>query len=100
MADNQRRLDTLHGQLRSQSADIDELEAETAEQRSIIEALRGEIVRLRGNQQTDARDLVQLAGKLLAFSHATGVELDDATKKLFRRRGWITIPIQTKAQAG
>ena len=44
--------------------------------------------RLQSGQQTDAHDLVHLAGKLLALSQATGVELHDSTKALFRRRGW------------
>jgi chromosome segregation ATPase len=98
LARSYRSLDTLRMQLRSQSADIDELDAENTELRSTIKTLRGEIVRLRTNQQADAHALLHLAGRLLAFSQATGVDLDNATKDIFRRRGWTTIARQTEAR--
>jgi uncharacterized coiled-coil protein SlyX len=75
-------------QLRSLATDIDRLEAENADQRATIKSLRADVVRLHTVQQTDAKDLLHLAGKLLARSQATGVALDNATKALFRRRGW------------
>lgn len=75
-------------QLRAQAVDIDRLEAENAEQREVIRNLRADLARLQSIQQTDSHDLVHLAGRLLAVSHATGVELHSSTKALFRRRGW------------
>ena len=39
-------------------------------------------------RDSDSHDLVHLGGKLLALTQATGVELHDSTKALFRRRGW------------
>lgn len=68
--------------------DIDRLEAEAAEQRATTQNLRLQLERLQDNQETDAQDLVHLAGKLLALSRAAGVELDPKSKELFRRRGW------------
>ncbi|MBT2555907.1 hypothetical protein [Arthrobacter sp. ISL-5] len=79
---------SLGTQLRSQAADIDRLEAENADQRGVIRNLRADVARLQTIQQTDARDLVHLAGRLLAHSRTTGVELHISTKALFRRRGW------------
>lgn len=81
-------LDSVRGQLRSQATDIDRLEAENADQRTTIRSLRADFVRLHTVQQADAKDLLHLAGWLLAHSQATGVDLDNATKALFRRRGW------------
>ncbi|MET4144830.1 hypothetical protein [Arthrobacter sp. UYCo732] len=81
-------LDSLRAQLRNQAVDIDRLEAENAEQRDAVRTFRGDLARLQTIQHTDALDLVHLAGKLLALSQATGVELHDSTKAMFRRRGW------------
>lgn len=80
--------DSLRTQLRSQSADIDQLEAENTEQRAVIKDLRLEVAQLQTVQGVDAQDLVHLAGKLLALTQAVGVELDNNTKAIFRRRGW------------
>jgi chromosome segregation ATPase len=80
--------DSLRIQLRSQAEDIDRLEAENTEQREVIKTLRADLARLQNIQQADSHDLVHLAGRLLAVSHATGVELHNSTKALFRRRGW------------
>jgi hypothetical protein len=87
-ARNSRLLDSLRAQLRLQSADIDDLTAENAEQHATVNKLRVELARLQTAQTCDAQDLVQLAGRLLALSRAAGVELDTSTKELFRRRGW------------
>lgn len=87
-AGSRERQDSLSIQLRSQAEDIDRLEAENAEQRDVVRNLRADVVRLRSIQQTDAHDLVHLAGRLLAVSRTTGVELHNSTKALFRRRGW------------
>ncbi len=93
-----RKLDSLQTKLRTQSENLDHLEAEISEQRATISDLRGELVRLRVNQETDAHDLIHLAGRLLALGQTTGVELDNATKDLFRRRGWTTAARQTEAR--
>lgn len=83
-------MDSVLGQLRSQATDIDHLEAENADQRATIKSLRANVVRLHSVQLTDAKDLLHLAGRLLALARATGVELDNKTAALFRRRGWTT----------
>lgn len=88
LAGSRQRQDSLRNQLRAQAVDIDRLEAENAEQRDVIRNLRADVARLQSIQQTDARDLVHLGGKLLALTQATGVELHNSTKALFRRRSW------------
>lgn len=83
-------LDSVLGQLRSQATDLDRLEAENADQRATIKSLRADVVRLHTVQQIDAQDLLHLGGKLLAFSRAAQMDLDNTTKALFRRRGWTS----------
>lgn len=95
LASSKQAQDSLRRQLRSQSADLDHLEAENTEQRAVITDLRLVVARLQAAQRVDAQDLVHLAGKLLALSQATGVELDNNTKAIFRRRGW-TAPATTR----
>ncbi|PVZ60838.1 hypothetical protein [Arthrobacter sp. H-02-3] len=90
--------ETLRTQLRSQSADLDHQEAENTEQRTAIEGLRAEVIRFQTVQRTDAQDLIHLAGRLLALSHASGVGLDNATKDLFRRRGWTASARKTEVK--
>lgn len=58
------------------------------EQRAAIKDLRTYLDRLQATQRIDAQDLVHLASRLLALAQATGVEFDNSTKALFRRRGW------------
>lgn len=91
--------DSLRIQLRAQAVDIDRLEAENAEQRDAIRNLRTDLARLQSIQQTDSHDLVHLAGRLLAVSHATGVELHSSTKALFRRRGWTATKRNPETQS-
>ena len=67
---------------------IDDLKAENAEQHAAVKTLRVELERLQTARTCNVQDLVHLAGRLLALSRATGVELDPSTKELFRRRGW------------
>lgn len=88
----------LQNQLRSQSAAVDHLEAENAEQRATIKSLKTEISRLKTIQQADAHDLVHLARKLLALSQATDAELDNTVKELFRGRGWVNAARKTEAK--
>jgi hypothetical protein len=91
-------LDSFRTQLRSQSVDIHRHEAENAEQRAVIKSLRVDFARLQAVQQADAQDLVHLASRLLALAQAAGVELDNNTKDLFRRRGWTSTSRKPKAQ--
>lgn len=91
--------DSVRCQLRTQAVDIDRLEAENAEQRDVIRNLRADLARLQNIQQTDAHDLVHLAGRLLAVSHATGMELHSSTKALFRRRGWAATKRNPETQS-
>lgn len=91
-------LDSVLGQLRSQATDIDRLEAENSDQRAIIKSLRADVARLHTVQLADTKDLLHLAGRLLAHSQATGVELDNATKALFRRRGWASASRKQEGQ--
>lgn len=94
LASSREGRDSLRKQLRAQAVDIDRLEAENAEQRNVIRNLRTDLARLQNNQQTDSLDLVHLAGRLLAASRTTGVELHNSTKALFRRRGWMATSSQ------
>ncbi|MCM0618048.1 hypothetical protein MOD31_18650 [Paenarthrobacter sp. TYUT067] len=98
LATSSKLLDSLNAQLRSQAADIDHLAAENADQRAMIKGLRADIDRHQTANKSDAQDLVRLAGKLLALSQATGLELDDTTKAVFRRRGWTSSSRHREAQ--
>lgn len=89
---------SLHDRLRSQSATLDHLEAENAEQRATIKSLQTEIGWLKSIQETDARDLIHLANGLLALAQATGANLDNTVKEVFRGRGWINTARKTEAK--
>jgi hypothetical protein len=78
--------------------DIDHLAAENADQRALIKNLRADVASLQTAQSTDTQDLVRLAGRLLALSQATGLEIDDTTKAIFRRRGWTSSNRHREAQ--
>lgn len=99
LTSNRQSQDSLRKQLRAQAVYIDRLEAENAEQRDVIRNLRADLARLQNIQQTDSHDLVHLAGRLLAVSHATGVELHSSTKALFRRRGWTATQRNPETQS-
>jgi hypothetical protein len=90
LAKSSKLLDSLNAQLRSQAIDIDHLAAENSDQRALIKSLRADVASLQTAQRTDSQDLVRLAGKLLALSQATGLEIDDNMKAVFRRRGWTS----------
>lgn len=90
LATSSQLLDSLHARLRSQSVDIDHLAAENADQRALIKNLRADVASLQTAHKSDAQDLVCLAGRLLALSQATCLEIDDTTKVIFRRRGWTS----------
>lgn len=98
LARSSKLLDSLRVQLRSQAVDIDHLAAENADQRGVIKGLRADVASLQTAQRTDTQDLVRMAGKLLALSQATGLELDDTTKAIFRRRGWTSSSRHREAQ--
>ena len=98
LATSRQDQDSLRNQLRSQAENIDRLEAENADQRDVIRNLRADVARLQSIQQTDSHDLVHLAGRLLALTQATGVELHDSTQALFRRRGWTATSRKPEAQ--
>ncbi|MEC5181248.1 putative coiled-coil protein SlyX [Arthrobacter sp. CG_A4] len=98
LATSSQLLDSLHAQLRSQAVDIDHLAAENADQRALIKNLRTDIASLQATHKSDAQDLARLAGKLLALSQATGLQIDDTTKAIFRRRGWSSSNRHREAQ--
>lgn len=99
VAKSSQLVDSLCVQLRSQAVDIDHLAAENAEQRALIKSLRADIERHQTTHKSDTQDLVRLAGKLLALSQATGLEIDDTTKAIFRRRGWTSSSRHREAEA-
>jgi ABC-type transporter Mla subunit MlaD len=98
LATSSQFLDSLHSQLRSQAVDIDHLAAENADQRALIKRLRVEVATLQAAQRADVEDLIRLAGRLLALSQATGLEIDDTIKAIFRRRGWTSSNRHREAQ--
>lgn len=81
-------MDSVRSKLRTEATEVDRLEAENADQRTIIKNLRADVARLEDVQQADAQDLIHLASRLLALSQTTDIELDNTTKQIFRRRGW------------
>ncbi|MDD1477902.1 hypothetical protein [Arthrobacter sp. H16F315] len=98
LAKSSQLLDSLRAQLRSQAVDIDHLAAENADQRAVIKSLRVDLDRYQTTHTSDAQDLVRLAGRLLALTQATGLEIDDTTKAVFRRRGWTSTSRHREAQ--
>lgn len=99
LANSLRAQDSLRNQLRAQAVDIDRLEAETTEQRGVIRNLRIDLARLQNIQQIDSGDLLHLASRLLAISRATGAELHNSTKALYRRRGWTATTRNPETQS-
>lgn len=86
----QQSIDALHTQLRSQSLDLDRLEADNADQQSRIGVLQGEFARLKRAQRTNVQDLAHVAARLVAVTQAKQVPLDTKTIEILRRRGWIS----------
>ncbi len=84
----QQRTDALQTALRSQSSEIERLEAQNAEQQDRISFLQVELTRLKRAQRTNIQDLTHVAARLVAISHAQRVALDRATLDILRRRGW------------
>ncbi|MDQ0826167.1 hypothetical protein QFZ60_002340 [Arthrobacter sp. B2I5] len=84
----QRRVDILQSKLRSQSCEIDRLEAENSEQRQNNNVLQLEVARLKRAQRTNVQDLAHLAAWLVSLANAKGVALDPASLDILNRRGW------------
>ncbi|MFB8370346.1 hypothetical protein ACFC25_13385 [Pseudarthrobacter sp. NPDC055928] len=94
----QRRVEILQSKLRSQSCEIDRLEAENSEQRQSNNVLQLEVARLKRAQRTNVQDLAHLAAWLVSLANAKGVALDPATLDILNRRGWH--PSKRQARAG
>lgn len=86
---HQETIDALQTKLRSQSGDIDRLEAENAERQSRISLLQGEVARLKRAQRINVQDLSHVAARLVAMAQAKGLPLDPKTRDILRSRGWI-----------
>jgi hypothetical protein len=86
---HQQTIDALQTKLRSQSGDIDRLEAENAERQSRISLLQGEVARLKRAQRINVQDLAHVAARLVAMAQAKGLPLDPKTRDILRSRGWI-----------
>jgi predicted RNase H-like nuclease (RuvC/YqgF family) len=57
--ESRRNLDSLQTKLRTQSEELDHLEADVSEHRATIESLHGEIARLHDIRQSDDHDLIR-----------------------------------------
>ena len=84
----QRRVEILQSKLRSQSSEIDRLEAESSELRQSNNVLQAEVVRLKRAQRTNVQDLAHIAAWLVSLANAKGVALDSRTLDILNRRGW------------
>ncbi|MDQ0821616.1 putative RNase H-like nuclease (RuvC/YqgF family) [Arthrobacter sp. V4I6] len=93
----QRRVEMLQSKLRSQSCEVDRLEAENAEQRRSNNLLQSEIARLKRAQRTNVQDLAHIAAWLVSLANAKGVALDSTTLNILDRRGWHPSKRQARA---
>lgn len=84
----QRRVEFLQSKLRSQSCEIDRLEAENSEQRRSNDLLQAEVARLKRAQRTNVQDLAHIAVWLVSLANAKGVALDSTALNILDRRGW------------
>jgi septal ring factor EnvC (AmiA/AmiB activator) len=98
LTNSERSLEALRTQLRSQSGDLDRLEAEIIDQRALLKDLHGEATRFQADLRENAQDLLHLASRLLAVSQSTGVALDTDTRDIFRRRGWTSAARKAETQ--
>lgn len=85
----QQSIDALQSRLRSQSLDLDRVEADRAEQQERISILQSELARLKRAQRTNVQDLAHVAARLVAVTQAKQMPLDTKTIEILRRRGWI-----------
>lgn len=83
-----RRVEILMSSLRSQSYEIDRLEADNSELRQSHNALQAEVMRLKRAQRTNVQDLAHIAAWLVSLANAKGVALDSRTLDILSRRGW------------
>ena len=86
----QQTIDALQTQLRSQSLDLDRVEADNAEQHARVSVLQAELARLKRAQRINVQDLAHVAARLVAITQAKQVPLDTKTIEILRRRGWIS----------
>lgn len=86
----QQTIDALQTQLRSQSLDLDRVEADNAEQQARVSVLQAELARLKRAQRINVQDLAHVAARLVAITQAKQVPLDTKTIEILRRRGWIS----------
>lgn len=93
---HERQRSLIQSKLRTQSANIDRLEAENSEQRQSINLLQSEVARLKRAQQINVQDLAHTAAWLVSISRAKGIALDVRALEILRRRGWDP----TRRQAG
>ncbi|MDQ0664663.1 hypothetical protein QFZ35_003161 [Arthrobacter ulcerisalmonis] len=93
----QRRVEILQSKLRSQSCEIDRLEAENSEQRQSNNLLQSEVASLKRAQRTNVQDLAHLAAWLVSLANAKGVALDTETLNILNRRGWHPSKRQARA---
>jgi hypothetical protein len=93
----QRRVEILQSKLRSQSSEVDRLEAENSELRQSNKVLQAEVVRMKRAQRTNVQDLAHLAVWLVSLSNAKGVALDSRTLNILDRRGWHPSKRQARA---
>jgi hypothetical protein len=84
----QRRVEILQSKLRSQSCEIERLEAENTELRQSNNVLQAEVIRLKRAQRTNVQDLAHIAAWLVSLANAKGVALDSTTLNILDRRGW------------
>jgi septal ring factor EnvC (AmiA/AmiB activator) len=86
----QRAIDELQTKLRSQSQDLEHVEAVNAEHQARISSLHEELAHLKRAQRINIKDLAHVAARLIAITKAKGLPLDAGTIEILRRRGWIS----------
>lgn len=94
----QRVIDDLQARLRSQSQDLEHVEAVNAEQQARISSLRVELAHLKRAQRINVKDLAHVAARLLDITKAKGLPLDPGTIEILRRRGWLSQRRRTEAR--
>ncbi|WP_454810416.1 hypothetical protein [Paenarthrobacter nitroguajacolicus] len=81
--------DRLLTEMRSQSSELERLQAIYGELETRNGLLHNEVLRLKRAQRTNVQDLARVAAVLLQVSHAKGIALDPVTLDILRRRGWL-----------
>ena len=96
--DNGQRIDRLLTELRSQSSELERLQAIYGELETRNGLLHNEVLRLKRAQRTNVQDLARVAAVLLQISRAKGIALDSVTLDILRRRGWLPTRNRTGAR--